>query len=196
MPDQDLPLDNPNPTAFPASFDAAVRDGGYTSGDGMWNAYVNRDLLTVYGEDNWLGRGAVVRDYAAAMRARFARYQGQPDQPRTWADAGNVIHHALRLGLVAEETGPDGERGWRLLDREPRWIITGTGGFRVLRQVRGLPPAEQDAVDKAEATRRKLNATLDRKARSKADEPIAEYVREILTGDPAYVVHQRWALQD
>lgn len=189
----DLPLDNPNPTSFPASFDAAVLDGGYRSGDGCWNAYVNRDLILIFDEDAWLPRQTIVERYAIAMQNRLARYHGMPDEPRTWADAGNVIHHGLALGLVAEETGPAGDRGWRLLDAEPNWIVTGTGRQRECRQVRGLPATEQDAVDRAEATRRKLNATLDRKAREKADDRIDRAVRDILRADPASVVPAIWA---
>ncbi|KST61187.1 hypothetical protein AO398_00410 [Methylobacterium sp. GXS13] len=98
-----LNLGSPNPTSFPASFDAAVVDGGYRSGDGCWNAYVNRDLILIFDEDAWLPRSEIVRRYACAMQARFARYQGTDEQPRTWADAGNTTHHGLALRLVAEE---------------------------------------------------------------------------------------------
>lgn len=69
----------------------------------------------------------------------------------------------------------------------------GTGAQRECRQVRGLPTELQAAVDKAEATARKRNATLDRKAREAADERIARHVREILRFDPASVVPEAWA---
>lgn len=192
MPD-DLPLDNPNPRSFPASFDAAVLDGGYVSGDGMWNAYVNRDLIAIFDEDAWLPRSEFVRRYACAMQARFARYQGTDEHPRTWADAGNVIHHGLALSLVAEETGAGGERGWRLLSRDPAWIIEGTGYGRACRQVRGLPAAEQAAQDRRERTACRRTATLDRKAREAADDCIAREVRDILRADPVSLVPAVWA---
>jgi hypothetical protein len=189
-----LPLDNPNPRQFPATFDATVLDGGgYTSGDGCWNAYVNADILGVWGADDWLGRVAIVERHSAGLRARFSRYKGTPEEPRTWADAGNLVHHAVRLGLLREEAGPGGERGWRLLDRKPHWIVVGTGYHREARQVRGLPPAEQAAIDKAAATARKRAATLDRTARHKADERIARLVRTVLDRDPATLVPSCWA---
>ncbi|MCG5246918.1 hypothetical protein LPC10_17470 [Methylorubrum sp. B1-46] len=189
-----LPLDNPNPQCFPATFDATVLDGGgYTSADGCWNAYVNADVIEAWGLDDWLDRLTIVDRHSSSLRARFNRYKGMPAEPRTWADAGNLVHHALRLSLVAEETGPDGERGWRILDREPHWIVVGTGYHREARQVRGLPPAEQAVVDKAEARKRKLSATLDRKARHAADERIANRVRQILQYDPASLVPKHWA---
>ncbi|BAU90651.1 MULTISPECIES: hypothetical protein [Methylobacteriaceae] len=188
-----LALTNPTPVAFPASFDAAVLDGGYRSCDGCWNGYVNRDILIVYAEDAWLGRGEMVERYAFTMQARFRRYTGTPEQPRTWADAGNVIHHALALGLVAEETGPGGERGWRLTSREPAWLIVGTGAQRECRQVRGLPPEQQAAQDKREQAARRRNTTLDRKARVAADEHVARHVRDVLRYDPATVVPEAWA---
>lgn len=193
MPDE-LTLDNPNQIAFPASFDAAVLEGGgYVSRDGMWSAYVNADVLAVWDKDEVLGRASIVDRYAARMRSRFARYQGTAENPRTWGDAGNLVHHALRLGLLREQTTDTCVRGWRLLDREPHWIITGTGGFRVLRQVRGLPAAEQDVIDRAEAKRQKLNATLDRKARERADERIDRQIRNVLHADPSATVPAWWA---
>ncbi len=131
--------------------------------------------------------------HSAGLRARFSRYKGTPEEPRTWADAGNLVHHAVRLGLLREEAGPGGERGWRRLDREPHWIVVGTGYHREARQVRGLPPAEQAAIDKAAATARKRAATLDRKARFAADETVAESVREILRNDSASIVPEKWA---
>lgn len=188
-----LNLGNPNPTVFPASFDAAVLDGGYQSRDGMWNAYVNRDAISIWGSDDVLGRPTIVERLSERMRRTFSTYDVRPDHPRAWSNAGNLIHHALRLGLVREETTADGERGWRLLDREPHWIVTGTGGFRALRQVRGLPAAEQEVIDRAEAKRRRLNATLDRKARERADDRIARQVSNVLHADPAATVPVRWA---
>lgn len=188
-----LPLDNPNPIAFPATFDATVLDGGgYTSGDGCWSAYVNANIVAVWGADDWLGRPAIVERHSAALRARFHRYKWTPAEPRTWADAGNLIHHALRLGLLREETGPGGERGWRILDRKPHWIVVGTGYHREAKQVRGLPPAEQAAVDKAAARLRKLHVTLDRKARFAADTEIWRLIRRIIHGDPGATVPEFW----
>ncbi|SFM84785.1 hypothetical protein [Methylobacterium pseudosasicola] len=185
-------LGNPNPT-FPTSFDAAVIEGGYVSGDGCWNAYVNADAIAVWGADDVLDRAMIVERYSSRMRARFQKYRGTAAEPRTWADAGNVVHHALRLGLIREVTTTAGERGWRILERDLRWIVVGTGYHREARQVRGLPPAEQAAVDKAEASLARRRATLDRKARENADAWIARVIRDTLRSDPATVVPQMWA---
>lgn len=192
MPDE-LNLDNPNPPTFPASFDAAVLEGGgYVSRDGMWSAYVNADVLAVWGEDEVLGRASIVDRYSARMRARFARYQGGAENPRTWGDAGNLLHHALRLGLIREQATETGERGWRILDRRPHWVVVGTGAQRTLRQIGGLPPEKQAVVDAASARQAKLTATLDRKAREKADARIAQAVRNILHEDPDTLVPASW----
>lgn len=192
MPDE-LSLDNPNPVAFPASFDAALLDGGYVSGDGLWAAYVNADMIAVWGADEVLGRASIVDRYSARMRARFMRYRGTVEEPRTWSDAGNLVHHAIRLRLLREQTTDTGERGWRILDRQPHWIVVGTGAQRTLRQVGGLPPEQQAVVDKAEATARKRSATLDRKARERAEARIARAVRNILAEDPDTLVPASWA---
>lgn len=196
MPDE-LSLNNPNPRSFPATFDATVLDGGgYVSRDGCWSAYVNADVIAVWGADDVLGRAAIVERLSSRTRARFDRYQGTVEQPKTWADAGNLIHHALRLRLVREETTATGERGWRILHRQPHWIVVGTGAQRALRQVGGLPPEQQAVVDKAEATARKRKATLDRNARLKADDRIAQAVRNILDADPSSLVPHHWASYD
>ncbi|MEE8629669.1 MULTISPECIES: hypothetical protein [Methylobacterium] len=177
--------------SFPATFDAAVITGGYQS-ETCWNAYVNRDTLCVWETDDWLPRGKIVERYSDWMRARFTKYKGTPDQPRTWGDAGNLIHHALRLGIVEEQAGPDGERGWRLLHRELRWIVEGTGYRKQAVQVRGLPPAAQAARYRKEEANAKRLATLARNARAKASKEIDALVERILREDPDAVVPQRW----
>ncbi|MBK3397766.1 hypothetical protein [Methylobacterium ajmalii] len=178
--------------SFPATFDAAVITGGYQT-ETCWNAYVNGDTLCVWEFDDWLPRGKIVERYSDWMQARFTKYKGTPDQPRTWGDAGNLIHHALRLGIIEEQAGPDGERGWRLLHREMRWVVEGTGHRKQAVQVRGLPPSEQAARDRKEEALAKLRATLDRKARAKADPEIARLVESTLRYDPDTVVPERWS---
>ncbi len=176
---------------FPASFDAAVLDGGYDAGP-CWNAFVNRDLIDMWKGVDWLGRADIVERYSTAMGARFARYQGRPTEPRSWSDAGNLIHHGLRLGLLAEKTGPGGERGWRLISREVMWRVEGTGYDRKAVQVRGLPPAQQAARDRKEETIAKRRATLDQTARVKANGEIERLVGSIMRYDPDTVVPARW----
>lgn len=176
---------------FPATFDAAVTDGGYTAG-ACWNAYVNRDAIEIWKGKDWLDRAAIVEAYSSLMRARFTKYKGTPAEPRTWGDGGNLIHHALRLGLVAEQAGPDGERGWRLLHREPRWVVEGTGYDRRAVQVRGLPPVEQAARYRKEDSNAKRLATFARNSRAKASTEIDVLVARILRADPDTVVPQRW----
>jgi hypothetical protein len=188
-----LNLDNPNPVAFPATFDATVLEGGgYVSRDGMWSAYVNADVIAVWGEDEVLGRAAIVERLSARMRANFSRYHGTAENPRTWGDGGNLVHHALLLGLIREQTTETGERGWRILDRRPHWIVVGTGAQKTLRQIGGLPPEKQAVVDKASARQARLTATLDRKARERADARIAQAVRNIIHEDPDTLIPASW----
>ncbi|MBE7197157.1 MAG: hypothetical protein INR70_05055 [Parafilimonas terrae] len=181
-----------NGPTFPLTFDAAVQEGGYESRDGCWAGYVNRDVLAVWRVREWQTRDEIVLNYAIHMGNTFPNFRGGFEDARTWRDAGNLVFYGLMLGLIEEQVGPNGRRGWHLLDKEPHFIIVGTGAQRSVRQVRGLPPDQQRQQDKREATARKRAATLDRKAREKADATIGHQVRSILRSDPASTIPELW----
>ena len=171
------------------AFEHALRDGGF--GPGVypaWNAYVNRDVLAIYGDEGWLGFDDVARLYAE----RASRQREQYPQAY-WRKAGNLFHYAVQLGLIAGERGGEHGRGWRLVHREPQWVVDSQGGRSIARQVLGLPPAEQAAEYRRQARQAKLTATLDRKARHAADAEIAALVSAILAGDPDATVPEHWA---
>ena len=67
----------------------------------------------------------------------------------------NRVGCGLHVGVLVESQGADGERIWAMPDREMRYAIVG----RRMVQIRGLPPAEQHAMD-----RRLQNAAKREKA--------------------------------
>ncbi|APX86008.1 hypothetical protein BV511_15650 [Methylorubrum extorquens] len=155
-----------------------------------WNALVNRDVVTLFKGCDWLGPEELATAYVSRV-ARRAYLMVNPHA--AWRNAGNLIHYALRLGLVAEAQDPARGRGWRLVHEDPQWIVEGEGARRHARQIRGLPPEQQAAEDRRQAKLAKLAATLDRKARLAADGKIAEAVAEILRHAPDFVVPENWA---
>lgn len=170
------------------AFDPAYALGGFGPDTyPCWSAYVNRDLLAMFGQADWIGLADVGPLYQAHAARMFERHEDA-----TWRKAGNLFHYGRALGLIAEETDPERGRGWRLVHREMQWSIEGTGYGKRAVQVRGLPPAEQAAQYKREATQRKLTATLDRKARLKADAEISAIVDDILRRDPESMVPDFW----
>ena len=173
------------------AFDTSLALGGFGPDTyPAWNAYVNRDVLAMFGSADWIGIGSVAELYRTHVARKFERFE-----EATWRKAGNLFHCALRIGVIADAPDPERGRGWRLVDREPRWVIEGAGYRKRAVQVRGLPPAEQALQYKREATARKLAATLDRKARLKADERIALEVARILHNDPDALVPPCWVPQ-
>jgi len=171
-----------------AAFDQAYALGGFGPDTyPAWSAYVNRDILAMYGDGYWIALDDVAplfKKHAARMHERF--------EDATWRKAGNLFHYARGLGLIVEEPHHERGRGWRLVHREPQWIVEGTGYGKRAVQVRGLSPAEQDARDRYEAKMRRLHATLDRKARLKADVEISDLVDTILRRSPGITVPEYW----
>ncbi len=175
------------------SFDLGFAHGGFGAQTWpAWNAYVNRDILDLFDEKDWIDHRDVLVPYFERVRqsAKMMRY------PITAArKLGELLHHAIRLGLVVEDpNGPQG-RGWRLIHRDPFWIVDGKGFGKFARQIRGLPPTQQIVEDMYQARLAKLNATLNRKARDKADDRIAALVAAILEADPDAVVPGQWTHQ-
>mgnify|MGYP004730021385 CR=1 FL=1 len=90
----------PRLTGLSASFDAARIKGEYSTTDGLWRARVNGDTLAIWGKNDWLSRCEVVTQYASLPRPKSTRYKLRIERPQTGTDAGNMIHHAVLLGLV------------------------------------------------------------------------------------------------
>ena len=172
-------------------FDTALALGGFGPDTyPAWNAYVNRDVLAMFGDADWIGISSVAELYRTHAARRVERFE-----EATWRKAGNLFHYARAIGVVADAPDPERGRGWRLVDREVRWIVEGSGYRKRAVQVRGLPPAEQALQYKREATARKLADTLNRKARLEADEPIALEITRILHNDPDAMVPPFWVPQ-
>ncbi|MRI55123.1 hypothetical protein D8770_14300 [Methylobacterium sp. DB1607] len=176
------------------AFDAALVSPTYGTGHSRWPAYVNEDILIVFGEDSALGREAFVPRYDARMATKFANRRGERPQPdrRAWESAGNAVGWGLRLGLLTAETGPDGARAWRLVRREPTYILDKKWQCE---QVAGLTSALQAARDKRAATQAKLTATLARKACEKKSPWLAQRLRWILEDEPGFAIPASWAAQ-
>lgn len=175
-----------------AAFDAAIAVPTYRSEGDRWTVHVNDDVLVIFGADDLLVASDIVPRFAEHMRLKFPKSQWSVATTivRHWTGAGNLLHWALRFGLVAQEAGADGVQAWRLVRREATYIVDEKHGWAV-RQVRGLPPLLQAAQDRKEATRRRLNATLDRRARDKADDRIRSDVAAILRLEPDFLVEER-----
>lgn len=159
------------------AFDRALATPTYSSQDDRWRVYVDRDLQSVFEDDDVLGPVAMVPRFADLMRLKFPRSKWSPAGTcaHHWQGVGNLLHWAMRYELATQEEGPDGSPVWRRARKEPSFIVDPNRGWRVL-QVRGLPPALQSEQDRKEAARRKLRGTLDRKAREAADPEIRRIV--------------------
>jgi hypothetical protein len=180
--------------SFQSEFDAALTTPSYRADGDRWKVYVNEDVLSIFGADDALDAPEIVERFATRMRGKFpkslyprSKWHISTTVARHWAGAGNVLHWAIQYGLVTQEAAADGSLAWRLVRREPTYIIDERRGWQV-RQVRGLEPRMQAAQDKAEATRRRLNETLDRKARNAADDEIRRLVQSLVRLDPDYRV--------
>lgn len=174
------------------AFESALVRPTCGAGHDRWPAYVNEDLLVAFAEDVVLGREAFVPRYDARMAAKFPR-RGERPQPdrRAWESAGNAVGWSIRLGLLTAETGPDGERVWRLVRREPTYVLNKKWQVE---QVAGLTSALQVARDKRAATQAKLTATLARKACEKRIPTLATRLRAILEAEPEFVVPAEWVV--
>ena len=159
------------------AFDRALATPTYSSQDDRWRVYVDRDLQTVFQDDDVLDPAAMVPRFADLMRLKFPRSRWSPagTSAQHWQGVGNLLHWAERYELATREDGPDGSPVWRRARAEPTFIVDPSRGWRVL-QVHGLPPALQSEQDRKEATRMKLRGTLDRKAREAADPEIRRLV--------------------
>lgn len=170
------------------AFDAALLRPTYRSEGDRWQLYVDQDLQAIFGTDDALGAADLVPRWAALMREKFPK--------AIWASipvgsivsqhcegAGNLIHWGVAFDLVTQEAGPDGQSRWRLVRTEPTFAVDPNRAWGTIR-IRGLPPEQQAAQYRRETRLRKLHATLDRKARNKADAEIQRRVAAMVELDP------------
>lgn len=181
-----------------AAFEKSVGEGGYGDAISRWPAYVNKDVLASFeaAQTDWLDRDRFVERYGFEQRARLGPGYMEDGLP-SWScyrDAGNVLHWAMKLGIVGEETR-DGIRGWALLNHKPIWALDHTRpGAQLIRLQGGdaAERAERARRAKLDAAREKLRATLARKACQKALPNIAWEVASILEHEPTFRVPEVW----
>ena len=149
-----------------AVFEISLRDGGYGDAIERWPAYVNRDVLDFYetAETDFLDRDRFVAAYANEDPSKRA-----PSGTPNWTshrNSGNLVHWAIRLGILVEEVRGD-VRGWRLVSREPIWgLDRSRPGARLVRLQGGTPEeqAERARLDRLNRARERLRETLAKKA--------------------------------
>ncbi|MCJ2040830.1 hypothetical protein MKK55_18020 [Methylobacterium sp. J-059] len=154
--------------------DAAIARRGYGQDRKHYPAEVNLALLKLYGVDrDWIAYSAL-RQCADVARG-----------PRGWSGefaldyVGNLIGWGTHLGILEESVGPGGEPGYRLLDREPVYEIIAGKAVRV----RGLPAAEQVAMNVRRSRVMRLRATLARKRAAETRRQAAPLIDLLIEAD-------------
>jgi hypothetical protein len=130
--------------------DAAIQRRGYGKGDETYPAEANANVLKLFKNGDWISRqdlrlGADVVQGARGWSPEFA------------LDViGNTVGWGLHLNLIKEVPGPDGERGYSLIERETVYEVIAGKAVRVI----GLPADEQVAMNVRRSRLRRLHATL------------------------------------
>lgn len=165
------------------SFEVGLQSGAYPGRPGelrIWLGIVCRDAVSVFGSET-LRRLEIVQRVCGTQSGRV---NGDAlaylhEKSMGWLNAGNLVHFALKIGQIEQIVGEDGERRWRLLLREPIYVIEGQPARAV--QARGLLPAEQARRHALERRR----AVRDLKAAMKgADVAVASAIGSLLFYDP------------
>ncbi|MFC4172475.1 hypothetical protein ACFOYU_10425 [Microvirga sp. GCM10011540] len=157
-------------------------------GGPRWEHYVNRDLISLFGELQTVGITDVVERYLDMLAATRNHKREQPTA-FSFERAGNLVGWGLRLGLLEEVLDKSGGRAWRLVDRELRWDVHNGRA----RQIRGLPDGEQASMDRRLATGRKRAETAARKYAAKIAPELKSDIDEILRYDPEAALDDRFA---
>ncbi|MFC4172681.1 hypothetical protein ACFOYU_11510 [Microvirga sp. GCM10011540] len=158
------------------------------AGGSRWEFYVNRDLLTLFGKLQQVALPDVVERYLDMLQQTRGGKRQEPT-PFNHDRAGNLVGWGFRLGLLSEVTDPSGHRAWKLVACEMQWDVHKGRA----RQIRGLPPGEQAAMDRKRETERKRAATLARKHAAKIAPQIKMDLDEILHDDPETMVGEKFA---
>lgn len=102
---------------------------------------------------------------------------------------GTRLGWGMHLGILVEAApGPDGERAWTMPDREPQYDVHRGRA----RRIRGLPPAEQIAMDRRRAREAKLRATLDAKHARQVAPRVGDLLDRITASEPDAVMPAGW----
>ncbi|GEL41809.1 hypothetical protein MEX01_24000 [Methylorubrum extorquens] len=166
--------------------DGAIANRAYGRDRRTFPAEANEALLDMYGERDRLAVGEMM-DAHAQLVVRTGRGADWSDPFR--ADVvGNLIGWGLHLGILAEAPGADGERGWRLVEREPLYDVCNGRA----RQIRGLPADEQIAMNRRRATAARREATLARQRAETLAPRIATDLSAILEADPEALIPAPW----
>lgn len=163
--------------------DGAIANRPYGQGLPMFPAAINFDLL------EWFeGREHLTADEALAIMepTRDARKWS----PEFLCDfVGTRLGWGMHLGLLVEVPASDGGRAWTMPNREPMFDVHRGQA----RRVRGLPPAEQIAMDKRRAREAKLRATLDAKHARTVAPRVVDLLDRITGSEPDAVMPAGWA---
>jgi len=158
----DIPdvLSPDRPTLHPEAFDLGLEQGTSDS-DGTshqtWLGHVCTKVAACFGGDT-LGREWIVLRVWAGHRFVPVGHEAPHQTAQGWRHAGCLVHHAMKVRQVEQVVGDDGEPQWRLLSRDPIFVIEDQP-LRAIR-VRGLPPAEQSRRYALEKRREKLRLRL------------------------------------
>lgn len=159
---------------------------GYGGAFATYEVSVNETLIGMFEGRDRIGAADLL-----GMQAAFVERAGRGSSwtPEFWADfAGNLIGWGLHLALLVEAPGPDGERGWRMPDREMQFDVHRNR----TRRIRGLPGEEQAAMNRRLLTQARRAATLDRQRAESLAPLIATALSEILALEPEATVPATW----
>ncbi|RUP21454.1 hypothetical protein [Methylobacterium sp.] len=172
--------------ALDVILDGAIRNRGYGGDRRTFPAEANLALLDLFGERDRLALGDLM-DAHAVVVARTGRGEGWSEAFR--ADVvGNLIGWGVHLGILTEAPSADGERGWRLVERSPVYEIIGGRCVRV----RGLPDAEQVAMNRKMASLARRRNTLARKRADETRRRVADLLDQIALVDSTATVPDAW----
>ncbi|MCK2057223.1 hypothetical protein [Methylobacterium sp. 37f] len=195
-----------------ASFEHGLTRGVLDGGDqfrDVYNALVCEDLVSIFAWDRTLTDVEIVE----RLSLRIARVERRDWIPRdlwtpfVWHDAGNHLHHGLRLGQIEAVAPEEGQpRKWRITRHVALYTIEGGDGYsrgtgRAMRSV-DCTPDEMAALraawlegDRARRRRQRRNLLrrLDRQTRGyivglsgiQPDACVSEKIRDI--GDLPHV---------
>lgn len=189
--------------AMQAAFDVALAVPRYPSGGvhgPRWQFFVDNDLQTIFEEDDALGAEQLLPRWAHLMRNRGLG-EGWDAIPEGtvilahWEGTASLLHWGKKLQLVTVVPGSDGPPQWRRVRTEPSFILDPRRGYQAIR-IRGLPAEMQAAQYAAEQRLTKLHATLDLKARRKADDEIQHIVRCMVRDGPDIVMGTLYLIRD
>lgn len=167
--------------------DGAIANRSYGRDRRTFPAEVNLDLIDLFEGRDRLAVGELM-DAHAALVVRTGRGADWSEVFR--ADVvGNLIGWGVHLGILKETPDANGERGWRLVERELRYDVCAGRA----QQIRGLPGDEQAAMNRRRLAAERRAATLDRRSAETLTPLIATALSHILAATPDATVPVGWS---